>query len=161
MSIRNLSGSTLAILVCGAIYSLPAAALSCPPGERPHGNPAQCVKTEAAKPQLDSEKYSGAQKAQAEACNKANAAHAAIVEAGEEIARLNNNINATQHEAQDASTGAAKDAAKAKVAELKAKRKAEEQKLKQAQADEQAGDKAYRKAVKQGKKDKVDPLNCL
>ncbi|MBY0341506.1 MAG: hypothetical protein K2Q19_10135 [Rhodocyclaceae bacterium] len=161
MSIRTLPASTLVVLLCGAAFSLPAAALQCPPGERPHGNPAQCVKTEAAKPQVDPEKYSGAQKAQAEACNKANAAHAAIVEAGEEIARLNTNINAAQHEAQHAAQGAAKDAANAKVAELKAKRKAEEQKLKQAQADEQAGDKEYRKAVKQGKKDKVDALNCL
>lgn len=161
MSIRNISGSTLAILLCGAAFSLPAAALQCPPGERPHGNPAQCIKAEAAKPQLDPEKYSGAQKAQAQACNKANAAHTAIVEATEEISRLNTNINAAQHAVQDASTGADKDVAKAKVADLKAKRKTEEQKLKQAQADEQAGDKAYRKALKQGKKDKVDALDCL
>ena len=61
----------------------------------------------------------------------------------------------------NAAAGPAKDAAKAKVADLKAQRKVEEAKLKQAQADEQAGDKDYRKAVKQGKKDKVDPLNCL
>lgn len=161
MSIRKLPASTLVALLCGAAFSLPAAALQCPPGERPHGNPAQCVKIEAAKPQLDPEKYSGAQKAQAVACNKANTAHAAIVEAGEAITRLNTNINAAQHEAADAAAGPAKDAAKAKVADLKTQRKAEEAKLKQAQADERAGDKEYRKAVKQGEKDKVDALNCL
>jgi hypothetical protein len=161
MSIRKLSGSTLAILLCGAIYSLPAAALTCPPGEKASGDPAQCVKREAAKPQLDADKYNGAQKAQAQACNKANAAHAAIVEAGEEITRLNTNLNAAQHEVQDAAKGPAKDAAKAKVADLKAKRKVEQKKLEQAQADELAGDKEYRKAVKQAKKDKSEVLDCL
>lgn len=159
MSIRTLSASPLAIFL--TMLALPAAALTCPPGEKASGEPAQCVKREAAKPQLEVEKYNGAQKAQAQACNKANAAHAAIVAAGEEITSLNTNLNAAQHEVQDAAKGPAKDAAKAKVADLKAKRKVEQKKLEQAQADELAGDKEYRKAVKQGKKDKVDPLNCL
>lgn len=159
MSRRILSVSPLAMLL--AALSLPAAALTCPPGEKAHGDPAQCVKREAAKPQLDTGKYQGAQQAQAQACNKANAAHAAIVQSGEEIERLNNSINAAQHERQEAAKGPAKDAAKAKIADLKAKRKAEQQKLKQAQADELAGDKEYRKAVKQGKKDKAEALDCL
>ena len=62
---------------------------------------------------------------------------------------------------QEAAKGAAKDAAKAKVADLKAKRKVEQQKLEQAQADELAGDKEYRKAARQGKKEKVEALDCL
>ena len=159
MSIRTLSISSIATLL--AALALPAAALTCPPGEKASGDPAQCMKREAAKPQLDVEKYNGAQKAQAQACNKANAAHAAIVEAGETITRLNTNINAAQHEAHAAAKGPAKDAAKTKVADLKATRKAEEQKLQQAQADELAGDKEYRKAVKQGKKEKIEALDCL
>ncbi|MDE2599897.1 MAG: hypothetical protein KGL40_09770 [Rhodocyclaceae bacterium] len=142
MSIRTISGSTLAILLCGALYSLPAAA-------------------ESAKPQLDVGKYTGAQKAQAEACNKTNTARAAISAAGEEIERLNTSINAAEHKVQDAAKGPDKDAAKAKVAELKAQRKAEQPKLKQAQADELAGAKEYRKAAKQGKKEKVEALDCI
>jgi|SRR5690606_14601190 len=159
MSIRILSASPVAVLL--AALSLPAAALTCPPDQKAYGDPAQCVKREAAKPQLDVEKYTGIQKVQAQACNKANAAHAAIVAAGEEITRLNTNLNAAQHDVQDAATGPAKDAAKAKVAELKAKRKAEQKKLEQAQADELAGDKEYRKAARQGKKEKVEALDCL
>ncbi|HWV18852.1 MAG TPA: hypothetical protein VNZ68_09800 [Rhodocyclaceae bacterium] len=159
MSIRILSASPVAVLL--AALSLPAAALTCPPGEKASGEPAQCMKREAAKPQLDVEKYNGAQKAQAQACNKANAAHAAIVAAGDEITRLNTNLNAAQHDVQEAAKGPAKDAAKAKVADLKAKRKVEQQKLEQAQADELAGDKEYRKAARQGKKEKVEALDCL
>ena len=161
MSIRTLSASTIALFLAGAAFSLPAAALNCPMGEEAHGTPPQCVKRDDAKPQLDVEKYSGAQKAEAQACNKTNAAHAAVLQAGDEIARLNTSINAAQHEVQDAAKGPAKDAASAKVTELKAKRQVEEGKLKQAQADERAGKKEHRKAVKQAKKDKVDSLNCL
>lgn len=139
MSTRILSASTI-LLSCIAL-SLPASVL--------------------AKPQLDAEKYTGAQKAEAQACNKANAAHAAITQSGEEIERLNTSINAAQHEVQDAAKGAANDAAKAKVADLKAKRKAEEGKLKQAQADELVGKKEHRKALKQAKQEKAEPLNCL
>jgi hypothetical protein len=161
MSIRTLSRSTVAILLAGAAFSLPAAAMNCPPGEVARGTPPQCEKRDQAKPQLDAEKYSGALKAEAQACNKANAAHSAIMQSGEEIERLNASINAAQHEVQDAAKGAAKDAAKAKVADLKAKRKVEEDKLKQAQADELAGNKEHRKAVKAVKKEKAEPLNCI
>ena len=139
MSIRTLSVS--AILLSCIAFSLPASALD--------------------KPQLDAEKYSGAQKAEALACNKVNAAIAAITQSGDEITRLNTSINAVQHEVQDAPTGAASDAAKAKVDSLKNKRKAEEQKLKQAQADELVGKKEHRKALKQGHKDKAESLNCI
>lgn len=161
MNVRIPSSRTLAILFAGVAFSLPAAALTCPPGQVERGTPPQCEKRDQAKPQLDVAKYSGAQKAEAEACNKANAAHAVIMQAGEEIERLNASINAAQHEVQDAAKGAAKDAAKAKVADLKAKRKVEEDKLKQAQADELAGNKEHRKAVKAVKKEKAEPLNCI
>jgi hypothetical protein len=161
MSIRTLSRSTVAILIAGAAFSLPVAAMTCPHGEVERGTPPQCEKRDQAKPQLDVAKYSGAQKTEAEACNKANAAHAAIMQAGEEIERLNASINAAQHDVQDAAAGAAKDAAKAKVADLKAKRKVEEDKLKKAQADELAGHKEHRKAVKAVKKEKAEPLNCI
>lgn len=160
MKTRMLSGSTLAALIVGALYTLPAAALTCQPGEEAYGEPPQCIKKGDIKPQLDVEKYSGSQKSQAEACNKSNAARTVIRDSGDEIERLNNSINAAQHEVQDAK-GADKDAPKAKVAELKAQRKAEEKKLKQAQADELAAKKAYRKATKQVKKDKGTSLNCI
>ena len=161
MSIRICSARTLATLLAGAAFSLPAAALTCPHGEVARGTPAQCEKWDQAKPQLDVEKYTGALKTEAQSCNKTNAARAAIMQAGEEIERLNASINVAQHEVQDAAKGAPKDAAKAKVADLKAKRKVEEDKLKQAQADELAGSKEHRKAVKAVKKEKAEPLNCI
>lgn len=161
MSIRKLSGSTLAILLVGAAYTLPAAAVTCPPGEEARGVSAQCEKPPMTKPQLDAEKYTGAQKAEAQACNKANAAHAAIVASSDEITRLNTELSAAQHAVQDAAKGAAKDAAKAKVAELKAQRKAEEKKLSQARADESAAKKDQRAVKKQLKKEKQESLNCL
>ena len=160
MSIKQawFSRGISAVILASAVYAAPAMALVCPMGEVPSGKvPEQCVKRDAAKPQLDVEKYSGAQKAQAIACNKTNAAHTAIVESSTEIARINTSINEAQHQKQHHD----KAAAEADIAKWKELRKTEEAKLKQAQADENAGKKAHRKAVRQLKKDGGTSLDCI
>jgi hypothetical protein len=130
MSNRAFSVSTLAAFLVGAACALPAAAaMTCPPGEEAHGMPEKCVKKYEPKPQLDVEKYSGAQKAQAQACNKANAAHDAIMHSTGEITRINTSLDTAQYEASKLPKGPEKDAAKAKVTELKTQRKAEEKTL--------------------------------
>lgn len=155
---RNIVGASL---FAAAFYALPAFALKCPPGEVAKGKPAQCVKRDAPKPQLDVEQYSGAQKTQAMACNKVNTARSTIVETAQEIERINTSLDRAQHDLKSVPKGADRTEAKAKVDEWKAKRKAEMAKLKQAHTDEMAATKEHRKALKQVKKEKAASLNCI
>jgi hypothetical protein len=160
MSKAWLSKGISALVFAGAAYVTPAAALVCPAGEVPAGNPEQCVKRDAPKPQLDVGKYSGAQKAQAEACNRINAAHVAIIESSNEISRINVSLNDAYQRAKKAD-GDDKTAAEADITRWKALRKAQEDTLKQARAEENDGKKAYRKADRQLVKDGGSSLKCF
>lgn len=164
MSIKQtwFSRGISAVILASAVYAVPAMALVCPMGEEPSSNnPKQCVKRDAPKPQLDVEKYSGAQKMQAEACNKTNAAHASIIDTSNEIARINTSINEAQVAQKNAPTPEAKGTAATEVAKWKQERKELEAKLKKAQADENAAKKEHRKAVRQLKKDGGTSLDCI
>ncbi len=164
MSIKQgwISKSISAAILASTVYAAPALALVCPMGEVPSGKtPEQCVKRDAPKPQLDVEKYSGAQKAQATACNKVNAAHAVIIESSTEIARINASLNEAHHHLKTLPKDGNKDAATADIAKWKELRKTEEAKLKQAQADENAGKKEHRTALKQLQKDGGTSLACI
>lgn len=136
--------------------------VACPPNEMPANKGAQtCVKRDAPKPQVDASQYKGAQKTQAEACNKANTAQGAIVQSADEIARINNSLNEAYHHKQKPHEGHTKAEAEGEIAKWKEQRIAEEGKLRAAQKELNAAKKEHRAAAKAVKKEGAKPLECL
>lgn len=139
-----------------------AADVACPPNEIPANKGAQtCVKRDTPKPQVDVAQYKGAQKTQAEACNKANAAQGTIIQSADEIARINTSLNEAYHHKLKPHEGHTKAEAESDIAKWKDQRKAEETKLRAAQKDLNAAKKEHRAAVKAVKKEGAKPLECM
>lgn len=149
-----------AMLLMGVGYALPAAAITCPHGEEPAKDGKTCTKWEAPKPQLDVSKYEGAQKQEAEACNKLNQAKTDGSTITKEIESLSSSIDTHYVEYRKLPKGAEKDKVKGEIDKLKADRKAAEAKLGKAKSDMTAGKKEVRAAKKALKKEKKESLNC-
>lgn len=149
-----------ALMLIGAGYALPAAALTCPAGEKASADGKSCAAWEAPKAQLDTSKYEGSLKSEAEACNKLNQAKVDSSESTKEIGRINADLDAHFVERKKAKDADAKAKIGAEIDKLKADRKAQETKLAAAKKEMNAGKKELRAATKAVKKDKKESLNC-